>query len=253
LESSQVDVVQLFAVQAAVALGYRRARQLVQELLLVSDRERIARDLHDSVIQRLFAVGLTLEAAARLPRADIGERLHQAVTDIDDTIRSIRTAIFGLEPRTGKVPGLRRQVLDLTVSAAPSLGFEPSVRFTGPVDSLATGRIAEHLLAVLREALSNIARHARAHHVEVTVAAADDFTLTVDDDGVGQPGVPGVPHALHEPREPTRIGHGLKNMAERAKQLGGTMAIGAREPAGTRVTWRVPRRLTTNQESDLRP
>ncbi|MDP9073561.1 MAG: PAS domain S-box protein [Actinomycetota bacterium] len=240
LAAAQVDVVRLFAIQAAVALGYRRAREQLGQLLLVSDRERIARDLHDSVIQRLFAVGLTLEAAVRLPRADIGDRLRQAVTDIDDTIRSIRTSIFGLELRAEQAPGLRRQILDLTAESSPGLGFEPSVRFTGPVDSLATGNAAEQLLAVMREALSNIARHAHAHHVDVTVDAGHDFTLTVDDDGIGFVG------------ESPDGGHGLKNMAVRAEQLGGAFIVQRRQPAGTRLTWRVPRQVSGPGEGDLR-
>ncbi len=242
LEASQVDAVQLFALQAAVALGYHRVRRQVERLLLVSDRERIARDLHDTVIQRLFGLGLGLEAAVRLPKADIGERLGRAVSDIDDIIRGIRTSIFGLEVHAERSPGLRRQVLDLTAEATTGLGFEPSVRFTGPVDSLTGPPLTGQLLAVLREAISNIARHAHAHRVEVAIHAGDDITLTVDDDGDGIPS------------EATGAGHGLANMAERAKLLGGIFTVEPLPPAGTRLTWRVPRQGAMGaNEKDLRP
>lgn len=238
LEASQVDVVQLFAIQAAVALDYRRVREQLEQLLLVADRERIARDLHDTVIQRLFALGLSLEATARRPTAEMGDRLHRTVTDIDDIIRSIRTSIFGLEVHAERSPGLRHQVLGLTGEMSPSLGFEPSVRFTGPVDSLATAKLAENLIAVLREALSNIARHAQADRVEVTVDARDAITLTVDDDGVGLPS------------EAPGNGHGLGNMAERARLLGGALTLERRDPAGTRLKWQVP---SHDEDRDLRP
>ena len=147
---------------------YARARRDVEQLHIVSERERIARDLHDTVIQRLFAVGLSLEATSRRPAAETSERLHRAVADIDDTIRSIRSSIFSLESRPDDQAGLRSRVLEVVADATPALGFEPSVRFEGPVDTLTSDEVTENLVAALREALANVARHAHA-----TLAARD--------------------------------------------------------------------------------
>ena len=163
---TRVELLEAFGLQAAASFALARARRDTEQLHLVSDRERIARDLHDSVIQRLFAVGLSLEAASRLPAAETKQRLQQAVSDIDDTIRSIRSSIFTLESRPEDRPGLRRQVLDVATDAAEALGFEPSVQFDGPVDTVASADVTESLVAVLREASSNVARHAHATTVD---------------------------------------------------------------------------------------
>ena len=162
MQPHETDLLQAFGAQAAVSFAYARARRDVEQLHLVSERERIARDLHDSVIQRLFAVGLSLEATSRRPAAETAERLHRAVADIDDTIRSIRSSIFSLEDRPGNDAGLRSQVLEVLAEATPALGFEPSVRFEGPVDTLANDGVTENIVATLREALANVARHAHA-------------------------------------------------------------------------------------------
>ena len=179
----------------------------------MSDRERIARDLHDSVIQRLFAVGLSLEATARRPAAETQERIHQAVGDIDDTIRAIRSVIFSLEAREETRPGLRAQVLGVATEAADALGFDPSVSFDGPVDTLTNEQITEHLVAVLREALAKrrcATRHASV--VQITVSADGEVTLLVDDDGRGAA-------EFHRAG-----GHGVANFSERARQLGGSVS-----------------------------
>jgi PAS domain S-box-containing protein len=228
LQHTEVDLLEAFGVQAAASFALARARRDVEELHLVSDRERIARDLHDTVIQRLFAVGLSLEAASRLPATDTTERLQQAVSDIDDTIRSIRSSIFTLEDRSEHMPGLRRQVLAVASDASRALGFEPSVRFTGPVDTLTSEAVTDSLVAALREALANVARHAHATESNVTVTAADDIVLVVDDDGGG---------AASFQRAG---GHGVANLHERARMLGGRASITARSPRGTRVEWSVP-------------
>ncbi len=205
-----------------------RARAEAEQLQLVSERERIARELHDTVIQRLFAVGLALEATSRRPAADMQARLQQAVDDIDDTIRAIRSSIFTLETRTESPRSLRSHVLDVVRECAPTLGFEPAVSFDGPIDTLTTAEITESLVAVLREALSNIARHAHATSATVAVNAHDEITLVVTDDGIGAPSFE---------REG---GHGIHNLHERARLLGGDASIGPLEPHGTRVQWRVP-------------
>lgn len=228
LESHEIDLVQAFGMQAAVSLAFARARAEAEQLHLVSDRERIARELHDTVIQRLFAVGLALEATSRRPPAEMQDRLQQAVGDIDDTIRAIRSSIFTLETRTDTTPSLRSRVLDTAAECAPPLGFEPAVSFSGPVDTLTTNEITDSLIAVLREALSNVARHAHATSATVTVTAHDEITLVVTDDGTG---------ASTFDRAG---GHGVRNLHERARVLGGDASIGTIEPHGTRVQWRVP-------------
>ncbi len=228
LQPHEADLLQAFGLQAAASFAHARARREAEQLHLLSERERIARDLHDTVIQRLFAVGLSLEATARRPPAEMSQRLHDAVGDIDDTIRSIRSSIFTLEARAEDVIGLRTRVLEVVGEATATLGFEPSVRFDGPVDTLASNEITENVVATLREALSNIARHAHATASSVTVSAADEIVLIIDDNGVG---------AEKFEREG---GHGVVNLNERARMLGGSASIEKVEPSGTRVEWRVP-------------
>jgi PAS domain S-box-containing protein len=198
------------------------------ELVLVDDRERIARDLHDTVIQRLFAVGLSLQGAASRAGADPAlERMRQAIDDIDDTIRDIRSAIFALHTRRPGGASLRDDVIAIATEAARPLGFEPRVTFAGPIDSAASDAMKEHLAATLREALSNVAKHARASTVgvEVTVAGSD-LILRVVDDGVG----------LGE----AGPGNGLANMRDRAEALGGVCDVTSSSTGGTVLEWRVP-------------
>ena len=217
---------------AGVAIENARLHARVAELVVLDDRERIARDLHDSVIQRLFAAGLSLQATTRLVDADPQKavaRIESAVHDLDDTVRHIRTAIFGLESTRSLSGGLRQELLSVTHDAARGLGFEPRVLFDGAVDSLVPDEIAEHLLLVLREALANIAKHARATRVQVEVSAFDDVELRVTDDGVGLP----------PPAERTS-GNGLRNLEARAKRLGGTFDLGAGAERGAVLVWRVP-------------
>jgi signal transduction histidine kinase len=180
------------AAAAGVAIENARLHSRIQDLALLEDRERIARDLHDSVIQRLFAIGLSLQGAAGVIRTDpaaAAGRVEGAVDDLDLTVKQIRSAIFGLEPLTrGGGSGVRSQVLQLVRESGAALGFEPTVMFDGPVDSSTTDGLAADILATLREALSNVARHARAGRVDVTVAVdATGVLLRVADDGVGPP------------------------------------------------------------------
>jgi two-component system, NarL family, sensor histidine kinase DevS len=199
------------------------------DLVLVDDRERIARDLHDTVIQRLFAVGLSLQGALSRAVADPAlERMRQAIDDIDDTIREIRSAIFALHTRRPGGASLRDDVIAIAAEATRSLGFEPGVTFDGPVDSAASDAMQEHLAATLREALSNVAKHAHATglSVEVTVAASD-LVLRVVDNGIGI-------------GEPANSGNGLANMRERAEGLGGRCDVSSPDGGGTTLVWRVP-------------
>jgi signal transduction histidine kinase len=207
-------------------------RGVREELALTEDRERIGRDLHDTVIQQLFALGMSLQAvASRVEPPAAAARVQATVDGLDDTIRNLRTAIFGLQARDewGR-GGLRGSVLRLAVDASRSLGFEPSVRFTGPVESVGDA-VAEHLLPVLREALSNVARHAAATRVDVELDVGDEVVLRVTDDGAGaSTGTPGGGG-----------GRGLANMRARAEALGGSFRFTPPgDRAGGLAEWRVP-------------
>ncbi|MEA2931400.1 MAG: hypothetical protein QOI56_185 [Actinomycetota bacterium] len=221
------------AAAAGVAIENARLHARVQEYALVEDRERIARDLHDTVIQRLFATGLSLQGTARLVWSDADaavSRIEAAVDDLDLTVKHIRSAIFKLESsplRSGS--GLRDGVLALAREAAGALGFEPRCFFDGPVDSGIDDDLAAELLATVREALTNVARHARAMQVGVEVVVADQVLLRVTDDGIGPP-VPDTPR-----------GHGLRNMQARATGHGGLFELRAAPGGGTVLEWRVPR------------
>ncbi|HET9441975.1 MAG TPA: GAF domain-containing protein [Acidimicrobiales bacterium] len=236
-EFSEVDEERVVALAGAAAVAIENARlhARVQELALLADRERIARDLHDTVIQRLFATGLSLQGTARLIQADpdlVQARIEAAVDDIDVTVRHIRSAIFGLASTpVSAAGGLRERTLSLLREAVGALGFEPRIVFEGPVDAGVSDAAAADLLASLREALTNVARHAGAMRVDVALVVDDDVRLQVVDDG------PGVP------AETGPEGHGIANMRARAERHGGRLDIGPR-PApggGTRVEWRIPR------------
>ena len=215
-----------FADQAGLALDRAQAVEDREELMLVTDRDRIARDLHDLVIQRLFATGLQLQGLRRrVTDDDVGTRIDNAVADLDVTIRDIRSTIFELQhvhPLS-----LRSNVRSVVKEYVPVLGFAPLVRTTGPVDSVVPTEIAEQLLAVLRESLSNVARHAEADAAVVEVEAANGMVaLRVTDNGRGLP--------------PERHESGLRNVRRRASDLDGEMRLHPEEPHGTRLEWTVP-------------
>ena len=220
------------AAAAGVAIENARLHTKLHELALVEDRERIARDLHDTVIQRLFATGMSLQGAARLMDSDPAAARHRvdsAVDDLDVTVKHIRTAIFELEHERIDDDGLRQELLALVRETASSLGFEPRVLLDGPLDTGVDNRVAAELLATLQEALSNVSRHARASRVDVEVCVDDDVCLRVIDDGIGPPG------------EASPRGNGLLNMSARAERLGGTLTLRPGQDGGTVVEWRVPR------------
>ena len=216
-----------FANQASVALELARARADQQRAALLDERERIAADLHDHVIQRLFASGLSLQAlAATLRPGGATDRLLATVADLDATISQIRTAIFALQQPPQATPrGLRARLLDVVTDVTPALGFEPALRFSGLIDTL-PATLTDDLLAVLREALTNAARHAHATSVEVELTATTDrLTLDVRDDGSG------IGDATRR--------SGLANLRHRAERHGGALTVDS-GPAGTRLVWIVP-------------
>ncbi|MEV0173510.1 GAF domain-containing sensor histidine kinase [Streptomyces sp. NPDC050803] len=218
-----------FAAQAAIAMELAERRRDAEVIAVLKDRDRIARDLHDLAIQRLFATGMTLQSAGRfIEHPEAGDRVARAVDDLDETIKIIRSTIFGLRAREGAAgSGLRARVVRVSGEAAPVLGFAPSVRMEGLVDTDVPRDIADHVVAVLSEALTNVARHARAGRAEVVLETdGREVRLTVTDNGVGTP--------------PDGRRSGLRNMAERAEQLGGELELSTPEGGGTRLCWRVP-------------
>ena len=226
LEAEEVDLLASLADQASLALDRAEALADREELALVADRDRIARDLHDVVIQRLFATGLHLQGARRIAMSDeVRERLDSAVLDLDTTIRDIRSTIFELQ-RVGE-RSLRSDVRDLAKEYVPVLGFTPLVRTTGPLDTAVGEELGEQLLAVLREALSNTARHAEASAAVVEIeVTADRVLLSVTDNGKGIPA--------------ERQESGLRNVRRRAADHGGAVRLLGEEPHGTRLEWSVP-------------
>jgi two-component system, NarL family, sensor histidine kinase DevS len=206
-----------------------RLRRAAQDLHLLEDRERIARDLHDLVIQRLFAAGITLQATcSMIDDPSVAQRVGAAVDELDETIREIRTVIFGLQADSAQRSGLRGDILRIVSDERHVLGFEPRVHFDGPIDAV-SDEIGEQLCATLREALSNVARHAHAASADVSVLAGDQVVLRIVDDGAGIPAQPGS-------------GQGLGNMAERAERLGGSFRTSRGPERGTVIEWSVPNR-----------
>lgn len=218
----ELDTVSDFASQAGIAISLAQAREQRQRLELVEDRSRIARDLHDHVIQRLFATALGLQALASAHPGQ-AEALDRHIEEIDATITDIRTAIFALRSHDTTGPGLRGRLLALISSTAPL----PRITFAGPVDLVVTDALADDLIAVVRESLANVTRHARAHWASVAVLVSEsDVVVTVEDDGVGLP--------------ENAVRSGTANLMARAEQRGGECTLENRAGGGTRVRWSVP-------------
>ena len=235
------ELVVALAAAAGIAIENARLHARVQELALLEDRERIARDLHDTVIQRLFATGLSLQGTARLiQHPEVAARIGQAVEDLDLTVKHIRSAIFGLESSRPSAGGLRARVLSVTGEAAGPLGFEPRVLFDGPLDTAVPAATAEELETVLREALSNVSRHAKARRADVSLSVelGGDILLRVDDDGVGR---------RDEPGPGAGAGLGLRNLARRAERHGGRLEVTNGPDGGCRLEWRVPQSPAARQ------
>ncbi|RSM85295.1 histidine kinase [Kibdelosporangium aridum] len=231
-----LQMVKTFAGHAALAIEYVRAQEDRQRLAVFEDRDRIARDLHDQVIQRLFAIGLGLQGLSRLvAKPEVGRRVTGFVEEIDQTIREIRRSIFSLQEEPGAGPvSLRGELLRVIQDGANALGFEPTVNMDGPLDSLVPDDLRPDVLATLRETLSNAARHAEANTVLITVNVdrqGKGLKLAVRDDGKGIP-------------EELKRQSGLANIAERASRWHGTCDIDTAPGSGTTITWQVP--LPTN-------
>ncbi|QKV97402.1 GAF domain-containing protein [Streptomyces sp. NA02950] len=228
----ETDTLLGFAGQAAIAMKLAERRRDAEQLALLEDRDRIARDLHDLAIQRLFAAGMTLQSTLRFVQHPEGsERLLRVVDDLDDTIKIIRSTIFGLRSHEAgpAVQGLRVRTAKTIEEAVPALGFTPSLRTEGLVDTDVPRPVADDMVAVLAESLSNTARHARADAAEVSlVVAAGRLTLTVTDNGIG------IPEGGRR--------SGLRNLAERAEKYGGELVLQVPPGGGARLVWGVPLR-----------
>lgn len=229
--AADMDMATTFTYHASVALELADGRRDAQRMELFEDRARIARDLHDHVIQQLFASGMTLQGAAvAAGDSPAVELIERVVDNIDDAIKQIRTSIFQLRPHTMLGAGLRAGVLEVVAEVSPSLGHDPHVHFSGPVDAVSSDDLATEVAAVVRESLTNIAKHAQAERAEVAVSAAGKtLTVTVEDNGVGI-------------GTSTRRS-GLDNLRERAESRSGTFQVEIGDGgAGTCITWQVPLR-----------
>jgi signal transduction histidine kinase len=216
------------AVAAGIAIENTRLHDRVRVMSVLDERDRIARDLHDRVIQRIYAVGMSLQGAARLPERNlVVERVSKAVDELDDTITQIRSTIFELGD-SALPGGLRQAVVQLSDELAPTLGSRPDVRFEGAVDNSVPQHVGDHALAVVREGLTNAGKHAGASRYEVTLIVTDRLVLEIQDNGTG------VELPLAQP------GLGLVNIRERAEKLGGTFDLHPRDGGGTRLLWVVP-------------
>ncbi len=230
------ELVVALAGAAALAIENARLHEQAQRAALWDERERIARDLHDDVIQRVFATGMSLQAAAQMcTQPPVVDRLEHAVEELDATIRRVRSTIFHLNHASSVERSVRGDIMALCEDAARTLGYEPACHIDGPINSALSDAVADQLVLTAREALSNVARHARASAVRVTVTL-DDGSLTLDvvDDGIGIP-------------DDRPGGHGLVNLAKRAEELGGTMDVRALPAGGTELRWSVPLALVADR------
>ncbi|MCA1221224.1 sensor histidine kinase [Streptomyces sp. 8L] len=225
----ETEPLMAFAGQAALAMELAERRREAEQITLLRDHDRIAKDLHDLAIQRLFAIGMTVQSAMRfVDHEEATERLGRSVDDLDETIKIIRSTIFGLRsPDARRRTGLRARTAALVEKAATTVGFMPALRMEGLIDTDVSARVADNAVAVLSEALTNVARHAHASSVELSLTVrAGTLTLTVKDDGIG------MRHPEHR--------SGLRNMADRANELHGRMTVDTAPGKGTRLVWRVP-------------
>ena len=221
----ELDLMAGFADQAALAWQLADTQHRMRELSILTDRDRIARDLHDHVIQRLFAVGLSLQGTIARARSDeVQQRLSESVDDLQEIIQDIRTTIFDLHGGSSSVTRLRQRI-DEAVGAFPGSGVRTSVQYVGPL-SVVDATLADHAEAVVREAVSNAVRHANSTTLAVTVSVDDDLTIEVSDNGRG------IGADI--------TGSGLTNLRRRADDVGGSFSVLAAPAGGTHLVWRAP-------------
>ncbi|MGH3276753.1 MAG: sensor histidine kinase [Streptosporangiaceae bacterium] len=228
LSPSVVEVVTTFAAQAGIGLKLAEHRRDTQRVALLADRDRIARDLHDLVIQRLFATGMSLQGAIPLvAKEEVGDRIGHAVDDLDATIRDIRSTIYSLQSRDeSEQPGVQHVILAVVQEMTAALGFTPWLRLDGRLEDRVPREMTPDIAAVIRECLSNVARHSGASHADIVVIADEDVSVVVQDNGTGI--------------APDQPWSGLANLTGRAAELGGGLLIGEAADGGTRLEWRVP-------------
>ncbi len=223
-------VVSAIAVAAGIAIENAELHSRAQEMAVYWERDRMARDLHDTVIQRFFAVGLSLQGIAGAAQAaDVSDKLNRVISDIDDSIRQLRSTIFALG-LAGDELGLRARVAFLLDELRVIFGVEIRSSFDGPVDTAVSTEIAGHLLMTLREAVTNVARHAEATEVTVQLLIVDNqCRLRIIDNGRGM-----------KTDKPSDGGLGLVNLRRRAEKLKGRFDIESPSRGGTMLTWQVP-------------
>jgi len=228
LSQAAADMLATFAAQAAIGLELAEHRKQAEQMAVFEDRDRIAKDLHDLVIQRLYATGMSLQGVTSMIKVpEVADRISRSVDALDDTIREIRSAIFALQTHPDATPAaLRARILFIAQEMTSALGFAPSLQLDGALDTMVPDEITEHLLTALRESLSNAARHAEATQVDVTITVNHHLVLTVRDNGVGI--APGGRRS------------GLRNLEQRALGLGGSLTAGPCDIGGTELIWRVP-------------
>ncbi|WP_134661407.1 GAF domain-containing sensor histidine kinase [Amycolatopsis sp. CFH S0078] len=228
-ETAQLPVLASFADQAALALQLAAQQRAARERDVLSDRDRIARDLHDHVIQRLFAVGLAMQSTQRRSKApELQRRLQESIDQMHEIVREIRTAIFDLHGGAAGETRLRNRLHDAIAELTDDAPLHPAVSMAGPLDAV-PAQLAEHVEAVVREAVSNAVRHAGADTLTVSVSARDDAVrVTVTDDGKGLP----------EDVSPS----GLGNLRERAESTGGAFTLESHPGGGVRLDWSAPLR-----------
>ncbi|MHB2028619.1 MAG: GAF domain-containing sensor histidine kinase [Acidimicrobiales bacterium] len=223
------EMAKALAHAAGIAIENYRLHDRMRTISVLTERDRIARDLHDLVIQRIFATGMVLEEATRLSSLDdVKARVERSIDLLDATITEVRTTIYELG-HSGIPGGLRHTILELCNELSPTIGVRPEVTFHGPIDDVVNQPIADNLVAVTRELLTNIGKHSHARSAFVAITATDQLSLEVSDDGGG----------VELPLDFSR-GSGLTNLHSRAERLRGTFRVERRENGGTCVTWSIP-------------
>ena len=229
--NDDASLVEALALAAGIAIENTHLQQQLRMADVYEDRDRLARDLHDTVIQRLFGVGLTLQSIAARSPSEIAPGLGAMVTEIDQVIKQVRSTIYELG-LGADLRGVRDDILSLVDELTPVVGFHVTVSIDGPVDSAVSDTMAEHLMATIRESVTNIGRHANATNASVSLVVADgQCRLTVTDNGVG---------IGAGTSEASRGGLGLVNIRRRAEKLHGTLDLKTPEGGGTSLTWQVP-------------